>query len=363
MRFSRTLLLILTALVCAGLVFAGGAAEESPSMDEDTHGEEHSHAEDHAEDHAGELEIPEIAAIDLSGRSLRVVATTSIMGDVLAEVLGDRAELTVLIPNGQNPHSYAATPQALRTVAQVDLVFVNGLNLEENLLEDIRNATSAPIVPISAGIEPLGSGGHDHEGEDHDHEDEGEDHDHDHSAGDPHFWTDPNNVIVWVENAVTVLSQADPAGEAVYRAAADAYIAELEALDLEIRQAIAAIPRAQRKLVLDHDAYAYFADEYGLEVVGTVIPSTTDTDEPSPRDIARLAELIQDEGVSTIFVGRTASQGLASLAQAVAEEAGTNVQILPMLTGSLASPGEPGDTYLGFIRYNLGQIASGLAAN
>ena len=299
------------------------------------------------------MAIPHIEPADLgAGESLRVVASTSIVGDVLQQVAGSAATVDVLMPIGQNPHAYEPTPRAIGTVEDSYIAFVNGLDLEESLMETIENVAGTYVVPVSAGIAVLGGK------DEHDHEDA---HGHDHAGGDPHFWFDPTNVIVWAENIAEALSEADPANSSTYEANRDAYIAELEALDLEIRQGVSSIPRNGRKLVVDHVALTYFADEYGFEIIGEVIPSVSDQAEPSARHIAQLAEVIRNEGVSAIIIGGTASRGLRNLADAVAEEVGTEVQIVEILTGSLAPEGKRGDSYLEFVRFNTEQIVSALS--
>ncbi len=335
--------------------------------------------------------IPEIATIPLEeGEKLAVVATTSILGDVVAEVGGDAIDLTVLIPVGQNPHSYDPAPRAIASIETADIVFTNGFDLEENLLSIVNATARGPVVSASAGIELRGNGSHredeshdDHDeepahdsaghNEDHAEDDHPDDHDrdqdhdhdeardHDHDEIDPHVWFDPTNAIVWVANIEAVLAAADPANAEGYAARAARYRESLEELDDEYRRRLSEIPRERRKLVVDHAALGYLADEYDLTVIGSVIPAVTDQAEPSARQIAELVEVIRDEGVSTIFIGGTAGDGLRNLANAVAEETGSPVTIRTLLTGSLAPRGSRGDTYIAFLRYNLEQIAEGLS--
>ena len=150
-------------------LFAGG--QQEADHDEHDHGEEvHSEADhtdmEHHEEH--ENAIPHIDAVDLSdGRSLNVVATTNLIGDVVANIAGDAIDLTVLIPIGQNPHAYEPAPRAIAAIESADIVFVNGFDLEENLLSIVENTARAPIVPVSAGITPP-----DAEGDDEDHDDD-----------------------------------------------------------------------------------------------------------------------------------------------------------------------------------------------
>lgn len=347
----RTYLLALLVLV-TGLApaFAAGSSEEP----HDDHSTENEHAED---DHRGE-EIPAVPELVSAGERLALVATTTILGDVLATVAGDDADLTVLMSIGQNPHSFEPTPSTLRTLERADIVFVNGLGLEEALLGELDEVAEGYVVPVSVGIEPLEYDDDDHDDDDHAEDDHADDHDHE--EGDPHVWMDPNNVMVWVGNVVEVLVSADPANAEGYRERGSAYLQQLSELDSEIRSRIESIPSERRKLVLDHESFSYFADEYGLRTVGTVVPGTSDRAEPSAQEVARLVDVIREEDVSTIFVGRTASRGLQRLAQTIADEVGREVAIVPILSGSLSEPGERGDTYLDFVRYNVEQIMTGL---
>lgn len=284
---------------------------------------------------------------------LKVVATTNIVGDVVSQVAGDAVDLTVLIPLGGNPHGYTPTPRDTGRIEAGDVVFTNGFGLEEQLLEVVEANATGSVVAVSRNIEA-----DDHD--DHADHDDHDDHDHHHAGQDPHVWFDPNLVMTWTDVIADTLSQADPEHAAEYRAGAQAYRGELEALDQEIREAVAQISPGRRKLVLDHASLDYFAERYGFEVIGTVIPDTTDQAEPSAQAVAQLVEVLREENVRTIFVGGTASDGLRNLAEAVAQEVGGPVTVSTLLTGSLAAPGEDGDSYLSFMRYNLSQIAENL---
>ncbi len=311
---------------------------------------------------------------------LTVVATTSIVGDVVANVAGEAVDLTVLIPVGQNPHAYEPAPRAIAAVESADIVFVNGLDLEENLLDVVETTAGGKLVAVSHGIKVIGGEAdhddHDHDEEhhdDHDHDeehhheeadhDDHDDHDeehHHHAAGDPHVWFSPLSILVWIDNIEDALVTADPTRAETFRSNAAAYRAQVTALDAEIRRRTEAIPRERRKLVVDHAALGYFARDYGFTVLGSVIPATTDQAEPSARAVAELVQLVREEEVPAIFVGGTASVGLRNLVEAVAAEVGRDVRVGTLLTGSLASPGNPGDTYLRFIEYNTSQIMEGL---
>ncbi|MGD2027662.1 MAG: metal ABC transporter substrate-binding protein [Anaerolineales bacterium] len=305
-------------------------------------------------DHEAEV-LPTVEPVRLDkGRRMKALATTTIIGDVVSNIGEEVIDLTILMNTGQDPHSYEITPKAVVAIQDADLIFINGLDLEETLLDSIESNAAGVIVPVSAGIETLAV----------DEDDENEDHegaeDHKHTGTDPHLWTDPNNVITWVDNIAQVLGDADPANREAYTANAAAYRTELEALDAYIRGQVAHIPEENRKLVTDHGLFNYFAGEYGFEVIGTVIPSFSSLAEPSASDIVALVEVIQQEDVPAIFIGTTASPGLQNLADTIAEETGKEIKVLPLLTGSLAAAGEPGDTYLDYMRFNIDQIVLGL---
>ena len=335
--------------------------------------------------------------------SLQVVATTQIVGDVVRNVSGDRVELIVLMDQGENPHSYQATVNELRAIEDADLVFINGFGLEEGLIGDLEPAAGDRLVVVSQGIVPIAGGHHDHgddhgdeHGEDHDdehdedhgdehdehdedhgdedhdddHDDEhGDEHDEDHEHGedhddeslayDPHVWIDPNNVMIWADNIAAALSSVDRSGSEFYTQNAAAYRSQLQAVDAELRAAFVDLP--SRELVVDHDAFAYFARAYDFETVATIIPGFSDASEPSVRDIAEVVETLRDHRAPAIFVGRQASPALVRLAEVISREVGRPIAVVPLLTGTLAPSGEPGDTYLGFLRYNADQLIAGLS--
>lgn len=342
-----TVFFVLVLVTFSGaFVWAGGSQEQAP--------DHHHEADQH---HDGGMAIPHIEAVDLaSGERLQVIASTSIIGDVVRQVAGDAAEVTTLMPIGGNPHAYQPTPRATGQIEHAHLVFVNGLDLEKQLMGVIEQIATGYVVPVSAGIRVLGEDDHDHD----DDNDDDDDHDDDHAGGDPHFWFSPRNVIVWTENIAHALSDADPRNREIYHENADAYINRLEILDAEIRTAVSRIPRRDRKLVVDHVALTYFAAEYGFEIIGEVIPVTSDQAEPSARHIAELTHLVRDENAKAIVVGGTANRGLRNLVRAVVDEVGQDIRIGEILTGSLAARGNRGDTYLDYMRYNTEQIANAL---
>jgi ABC-type Zn uptake system ZnuABC Zn-binding protein ZnuA len=195
--------------------------------------------------------------------------------------------------------------------------------------------------------------GEEHEGEEHHDEHEGEDHDHE--GIDPHTWIDPNNVTVWVHNIEHKLSEADPGNAQAYAANAEAYEAELETLDAWIKEQVAQIPEENRKLVTDHTLFGYFADEYGFEQVGALIPSFSTLAEPTAQELAAIEDAISELNVKAIFVGNTVNPALA---ERVAEDAGT--LLVFVYTGSLSEPNGEAPTYLEYMRYNTNAFVDAL---
>jgi len=291
------------------------------------------------------------------GDKLAVVATTTIVGNVVAQVGGDAIALTVLLPVGADPHTFDPSPQDMAKVADAEVIFANGAGLEAFLERLLENAGGdADVVHVSEGIAFIEAKPHedDHENEDEHAEDVVED-DHDHEGIDPHTWTDPNNVLRWVDNIEAALVRHDPAHAADYRANADAYRAQLRELDAWVREQVEKIPAENRKLVTDHETFAYFAQRYGFEQVGAVVPGYSTAAQPSARALADLEDRIRAYGVRAVFVGSTVNPALA---QRVAED--TGVKLVFLYTGSLTAPGGEADSYLSYVKYNVGAMVEGL---
>lgn len=353
------IILLLGALAIAGCT--GSAAEPESAASPDPNEDEPT------------LSLPQLEAVELNGRPPRVIATTDVIGDVVGAIGGDQINLTTLMAPGQDPHSYEPSTGDLAAVARADLIFVNGWDLEEALLETLEQTSEhGPLVPISAGVSPLGAGAeHVHQeggnharANEHDHEDEHEaEHEeeaaHDHGAVDPHVWLDPHNVIQWVENVVVVLSELDPANDVAYQNNADAYVAQLEDLIAYMEVQTAQIPPERRKLVVTHDSLGYFARRFGFDIVGAVIPGSSTLAEPSAGELANLIAAMEEAGVCTVFVESTLNR---ELAETVAGELGAcdEVHIVELYTGSLGPEGSLAGSYLGMMRANVDAIVRGL---
>ncbi len=295
----------------------------------------------------GQQTAPPAAGQPEGGEKLKVVATTTIVGDVVAQVGGGLIVLDVLLPAGTDPHNFDPTPQDMAKIAEADIVFANGGGLEEFLDNLIESAGTADrVVHVSEDIDFLTS--EDEEGA---HEGDG----HHHDGHDPHTWTDPNNVMVWVHTIENKLGEADPKNAAAYAANAEAYEAELEALDAWIREQVAQVPEENRKLITNHTVFGYFADEYGFEQVGALIPGFSTLAEPSAQELAGIEDTIRGLGVKAIFVGNTVNPALG---ERVAAD--TGARLVYVYSGSLSELGGEAASYLAYMRYNTAAFVNAL---
>ena len=297
-----------------------------------------------------------------------VVATTSQIGALVREVAGDAVEVQTLMGPGVDPHDYEPSPQDVRVVAEAALVLRNGIGLDDFLDDIIEGAEAQTVVTVTEGIELRSSSHDDHDDEDdgHDHDGDGvddhaaEDHDeeehedeHDHGEFDAHVWHNPMNVKVMTANIVDALVLAFPERADDFRRNGEAYSRRLDAVDVEIRAIIDEIPAGNRRMVTDHEAFGYFVERYGLEVVGTVIPGTTTQAEASAQDIAALEDEIRASGVKAIF---SESSVDPRVAQQVAAD--TGIEIVDDLYGdTLGAPGSGAETVDGMLLFNARRIA------
>jgi len=283
------------------------------------------------------------AASSSGGGRLDVVAVETFLADIAQNVAGDRFTVKALLPPGADPHAYEPTPRDVAGVASAGLLIVNGGGLEGTLLTTLQNAGGgARIVDASAGLptrtpkagEPRLAPG----------------------QVDPHFWLDPTLVKTYVANIRDAFVKADPAGRAVYTANAAAYDARLTALDAWIRAQVAQIPPRDRKLVTNHASAGYFADRYGFQVVGTVIPGFSTNETPTAQELTALTAAIRANGAKAIFVEKDENP---QLAQQIAAE--THVKtVTGILDHSLTAAGGPAPTYIAMMKYDTGLIVEAL---
>ncbi|TXM71098.1 metal ABC transporter substrate-binding protein [Methylobacterium sp. WL69] len=274
---------------------------------------------------------------------LGVVATFSILGDLAAQIGGDRVRVTTLVKPDADAHGYAPAPGDARTLAAADLVIVNGLGLEGWIDRLIKaSGAKAPVVVASKGIKAI------EEADDH-----GHGHAHDHHA-DPHAWQSIANAKVYVANIRDGLARRDPAHAAGYAARATAYLAELDDLEGEVRATIAKIPPAQRRIITTHDAFGYFTAAYGLTFIA---PQGVSTDsEASPRDVARIVRQIRAEKIPAVFLETIADPRLM---EQIARESGATIGG-KVYSDALSGPNGPAPTYVTMMRSNLNAFAKAL---
>jgi zinc/manganese transport system substrate-binding protein len=270
-----------------------------------------------------------------------VVATTTQIGDFVHQVGGDAVDVhTILAPN-TDPHDYEPRPDDVTSTADAKIIFVNGDNLDawmDKVVDD--SGTDAKVVDLGATL-PVKLPG----------ESSGPEA----SRYDAHWWHDPRNAEAAVRQIATQLSAADPADRKTFEANAAAYEGQLHALDAGIGKCLDGIPATDRKLVTDHDAFNYFANRYGIHVVGAVIPSQTTQAQPNAQDLSNLVDLIKREGVKAIFPESSLSP---KLAQTIASETGASSSYT--LYGDTLGPADSsGDSYLHMEQANADAMAKG----
>ncbi|MFN8422518.1 MAG: metal ABC transporter substrate-binding protein [Anaerolineae bacterium] len=270
--------------------------------------------------------------------AVHAVATTSIVGDVVRAVGGDRVAVTVLIGKDGDPHDYKPTPGDLARIEQAAIVFENGLHLEAPL-EPLLASTAARDrrVAVSDGVATMREAGA--------------------PFDNPHVWWDPVRVKVWAANIAAALGGADPPGASIYAANAERYAADLTALDGWIRERTAAVPADRRRLVTDHEMLGYFAAAYGFTEVGAVVASSSTGAEPSAKELAALEAAIRANGVTAIFSGESAP---TAMTERVAAD--TGARVVTLYAEALSGPDGPAATYLAFMRHNVEVIVGALGS-
>ncbi|MFC7550495.1 zinc ABC transporter substrate-binding protein AztC [Plantactinospora sp. GCM10030261] len=274
----------------------------------------------------------------------RIVVTTNILGDVVTEIVGDEAEVSVLMKPNADPHSFGISAREAHAMQTADLVVYNGLGLEEGVLRHVEaaKAEKVPTVEVGAGIDPM----------------EYQDGD---AAGlpDPHFWTDPTRMVTAVRLlADEILEHVDGVDGRAVRERADAYAKRVGELEADLARRFAAIPAERRVLVTNHHVFGYLADRYDLRVVGAIIPSGTTLASPSSSDLASLVTAIRTHRVPAIFVDTSQP---AKLAEVLVSEAGIRVEVTALYSESLSEADGGAPSYLEMMRFNTEAIIDGLA--
>ncbi|MBZ9753376.1 zinc ABC transporter substrate-binding protein [Deinococcus sp. HMF7604] len=278
---------------------------------------------------------------------LQVSATTTILGDFVRAVGGQRVSVNVVVPAGGDTHTFQPGTAVVRGLVQSRVLFANGAGLEPWLPKLRSSAPKVPVKVLTAGLklhlaEHGAEAGHSHED--------------DHGALDPHAWWDAALAAGYIKNIQAALGALDPAGKATYANNAAAYLKALAAADAYARQQFAGVPLARRVLVTNHDSLHYLAERYGLKVVGAVIPGVGTEREPGARELATLAQTMKKAGAHVIFTENTVN---ARLAQTLARETGARVAP-PLYTDALGPKGSSGDTFLKALRANVDTMVRAL---
>jgi zinc/manganese transport system substrate-binding protein len=264
---------------------------------------------------------------------INVVASFSILGDFVSNVGADRVNVTTLVGANSDVHVYTPAPADAKKIADAKLVVVNGLGLEGWLPRLVQSSGSkAAIVTATNGITPRKLG----------------------SDADPHAWQSVVNAKIYVVNIRDALSAVDPEGATTYRANADAYLAKLDALDRGVREAIAQIPEARRKVISTHDAFGYFAGAYGVAFIAPQGVSTES--EASARDIAAIITQIRTAKIPAVFLENIID---VRLIRRIAAETGAKIGGT-LYSDSLTSENGDAPTYIDMVRHNIKALTSAL---
>ncbi|MGV0744313.1 zinc ABC transporter substrate-binding protein AztC [Mycolicibacterium sp. XJ870] len=279
------------------------------------------------------------SAPNVGGGHQEIVVTTTILGDVVHQIVGEAADVRVLMKPNADPHSSSLSAPEAAALSNADLVVYNGLGLEESMQRHVDAAADNGVATLAVGdhIDPLQFS--------------------EHGGPDPHFWTDPQRMVLAVDAITDRVTQLSGIDGAAVTANAERYRDELNGLSESMTRQFGAIPAERRKLVTNHHVLGYLADRFGFTVIGAVIPSGTTLASPSASDLESLAGAVRTAGVPAIFVDSSQPDRLARV---LAEQAGVQVNVVSLYTESLSEPGTPGDTYLGMMRANTETIVSKL---
>jgi zinc/manganese transport system substrate-binding protein len=285
------------------------------------------------------LLMPTTTTSVLAQDKLNVVATFSILADLVKNVGGDRVEVKSLVgPNG-DAHVYQPTPNDAKTLSDARLVFVNGLGFEGWMDRLVKaSGTKAAMVTATKGVKPrkMEEGGH--------------------TEADPHAWQSVPNAKVYVTNIYDALVAADPAGKATYAANTSAYLARLDALDVQVKASVAAIPADRRKIITTHDAFGYFGAAYAVAFIAPQGVSTES--EVSARDVAKIITQIKKQKIPAVFLENVTDERLL---KRIADESGARVGGT-LYSDALTDEKGPASTYLDMMRHNVKQLAEALTS-
>lgn len=266
---------------------------------------------------------------------IHIVVTTSVLGDIVNRAFGTEASVATIMPGGADPHEFEPSARQVAEIRSADLVVANGLGLEEGLEDVLEEIGSDALVEVGPQVEPIAF---DESG-----------------VADPHVWLDPLRMIAVVDVLAERLGSIDASVD--WQSGASAYQSELLATDQWVTDRLASIPPSDRVLVTGHQAFGYFADRYGFDVIATVLPGATTMVEPSASGFAEVVSVLESSDARAVFTDIGESQALA---EQLVQQVDRDVLVIPLYSGTMSEDGSgPGD-YLAMMRWNAEQIALGL---
>ncbi len=285
------------------------------------------------------------AAPDAADGRLRIVTTVAPLTSIVANVAGDRARIEGVVPEGTNSHTFEPPPQVSRVMEDADVVFVNGLQLEEPTFELAQENTPDDAVIVKLGDEVLPESDYlfDFSFPEED------------GKPNPHLWTDPTYAIRYAGVVERTLVQQDPENADYYAQNHDAFVAKATALSDALRADQATIPAGKKQLLTYHDAYAYFARTYGWEVIGAVQPSNFE--DPQPKEIARIIDQVRERGLPVVFGSEVFP---SKVLEQIAAETGARYEDTLRDDDLPGKPGDPEHSWLGLMRYDYVTMIKGL---
>jgi zinc/manganese transport system substrate-binding protein len=274
---------------------------------------------------------------------VKALASFSILGDLVRNVGGDRVDVSVLVGPNSDTHVYQPSPGDAKKVAGVKLVVANGMGLEGWITRLVKaSGSKAPLIVATKGIKPRQAAASDH--------------DHDHAGSDPHAWQSVANVKIYVANIRDALVAADPSGKTAYEANAAAYLGKLDALDREVKEAVARIPADRRKVITTHDAFGYFQQAYGIEFIAPQGVSTES--EASARDVAKIITQIKRQKIPAVFMENITDPRLI---KRIADETGAKIGGT-LYSDALTDEKGPAATYIDMMRHNIKALSVALTS-
>ncbi len=284
----------------------------------------------------------------MKGRRLKVATTVAPITSIVSNIAGDAADVIGIVPEGINSHTYEPKPSVAKQLGEADLIFINGLKLEQPT-KDLAQANlkkDAEIVEL--GTRTIAPG---EEIYDFSFPKEG-------GKPNPHLWTNPPMAACYASNAAQAMSTMDPTNAVTYATNADLYIAKLQALDTAFRAASDSVPPGNRKLLTYHDAYAYFARTYGWEVIGAIQISSFD--EPTPREVAGLINQVKETKIPAIFGSEVFP---SSVLEQIGKDAGVKYVDVLRDDDLPGGPGDPEHSFLGLMRFDFVTMTEALGGN